>query len=128
MKNLILTLLFLTGCSSQLKIEDQNHFDLNVEKVFLNDENSITIIYKNEENTFVPKKLRSEKQVEFLYSDNKHITFNIYLKNKKMDNISYVYDLKVYLPFKDNKNLFDELEAGEEDKGKFGKYKLKTIE
>lgn len=111
--------MFFIGCSEQLTLKNQTKNKKEYEKVFLNDANSITILYEKEPGILVADHMSTcdSKDIEFIVGgDEKYVTWNSYEPNPYL-----VWDLKVYIP--DAKNI----EAGEHNKGKFGTDKLQEL-
>ena len=105
--------------NSILQLDNQIKNKMEYERVFLNSPTSITILYEKTPGVLVSETMYTygNQDIEFVLGGNeKYITWNSY----KPDPDS-VWDVKVFIP--DIQNI----EAGEHDKGKFGKDKLKEL-
>lgn len=109
---------FFIGCVEELKIENQIKNKMKYERVFLNSPTSVTVLREDTPGVLVSELIYSGTDIQFIVgSDEKYITWNAYSKKDQY----WKWDVKVFIP--DIKNI----EAGEHDKGKFGKDKLKEL-
>lgn len=112
-------LFMFIGCQDSLRLDNQIKNKMEFEKVFLNTPSSITVLYEETPGVLVSKTMTSESysKIQFVVGSNeKYITWNTYTSRPYSE-----YDIKVFIPDVIN------VKAGEHDKGKFGKDKLKEL-
>lgn len=114
MKNFILLwCLIFIGCGPQLTLENQVRNKKLVSRVFINNPRCITIVYKTDSGSYISENLICTNVIEYIESDDgMYVSWNSYSGNFAK------YDMVVHLPD------ISLLEAGENNKGKFGTDKL----
>jgi hypothetical protein len=120
-------MLFLSGCKDSLRLDNQIKNQIEYKKVFVNSVNSITVLTVEQENPEIMalKNICSINEIKFITgSDKKIITWHTYGTNYNRPDVKSSlgpWDVVVYL------TDVNEIEAGELDKGKFGKEKLHEL-
>lgn len=119
MKNfIVLCLLFFAGCSPQLTLENQVQNKMVVTRVFINNPQCITVMYETDAGSLTSTNLYSANRIEFVESDDgMYVTWNTYPTTGNYAS----YDMVVHLPD------LSAIEAGENNKGKFGRDKLHDV-
>ena len=117
-------MLFLSGCQDQPRLDNQIKNQIEYKTVFLNSPNCITVLTVEQKNPeiIVAKMFYSRNKIKFITnSEKKIITWHAYHFDSCSDSCTK-WDVAVHISDLSN------LEAGELDKGKFGKEKLIKVQ